>query len=150
MKTNKALTSAAYMLSRRPLTEKMLTEKLYAKEYTDDDIKDVISRMKELGALNDELYARIYVSSQIKKGYGKTRIKMNLRSKGISQDIIDTLHINTDIEIITKLIHKKLAGIISDRKQIDKTFAMLVRKGFTYEDINMAIRSYKEEIEDAY
>lgn len=150
MKTNKALTYAAYMLSRRPLTEKMLTEKLYAKEYTDDDIIEATARMKELGALNDELYAKLFVNSQIKKGYGKTRIKMNLRSKGIDKDIIDALEINTDIDIIKKFIHKKLDGIILDKKQNDKAFAMLVRKGFTYDDINIAMRIYKEEIENAH
>lgn len=150
MKTNKALTSAAYMLSRRPLTEKMLAKKLSEKEYKEDDIIKALERMKELGALNDELYANMYVSSQLKKGYGKTRIKMNLRSQGIEKDIIDALEINTDIDTIKKLIHKKLDGVISDRKQVDKVFAMLVRKGFTYEDINIAIRAYKEEIENAY
>lgn len=150
MKTNKALNYAVYMLSRRPLTEKMLIKKLSEKEYTDDDIIKAVERMRELGALNDTLYANMYMNSQIKKGYGKNRIKMNLRAKGVEKDIIDTLEINADIDIIKKLIHKKLSGIISDRKQNDKAIAMLMRKGFTYDDINIAMRSYKEEIENAY
>lgn len=146
----KALNSAAGMLSRRALTEKQIREKLAKKEYTDDIIESVIGRLYYLDLIDDSKYAESALRSLKIRGYGKLRIRYELIRKGVPKNIAEEAlcDFEADNDILFKLIDKRLKGECFDIKEIQKTSASLARKGYTWEEINTAIKNYKRYMED--
>ena len=54
-----AANTAAAMLSRRPLSEKMLLRRLREKQFSEDSTQYAAERMRLLGALDDTAYAEL-------------------------------------------------------------------------------------------
>ncbi|MBQ9020256.1 RecX family transcriptional regulator [Candidatus Saccharibacteria bacterium] len=102
-------------------------------EISDEDIGAVIGRLVSKGYLDDAQFARYYVENRfVKKGVAKKRLMMELREKGVAEDLIvmafDEVGRN-DREEIMKIIAKKRRRYDTDEKLI----AYLVRQGFDFE-----------------
>ena len=77
-------------LGRRSMSVKELTEKLTTKNYEEEEIKETIIRLLDFGYLNDEKFARDRIRSRAElTGWGKQRIVMELRKKGVASTIIE-------------------------------------------------------------
>lgn len=108
----------------------------------------VLSRLIDYGFLNDEEYTRLFLTSRIQnKPRSLFMIKQELRTKGIDQNVIDKVIANettTDIDLIVRLLEKKL----KDRKPVDlkdkKLLSFLQRKGFSWDNIKQGIEKYNE------
>lgn len=77
-----ALDAAGELLSARVYTEASLGSKLKSKGYSREDIENCLLRLKELGYLDDEAYAKSYARQAMEKGHGKRKIAFDLRRKG--------------------------------------------------------------------
>ena len=106
--------------------------------YTNQDIEAVINRLTEKGYLSDEKFAAFFVENRnYKKGISKKRIILDLRKKGISQDIIEKAFASserTDSEEIKKIIAKK-----SKKYSSEQLISYLVRQGFDYQQSKDAV-----------
>lgn len=101
-------------------------------EITDENIKKVIIRLKERGYVDDEKFARFFVENKNqKKGISRRRLELELRNKGINNEIIERIfseNLRDEAEEIKKIIIKK-------RKKYtdEKLISYLVRQGFDYQ-----------------
>ena len=147
---DRAAAAAARMLSRRPLSEATLLDKLREKEFSEDSVQYAAERMRLLGALDDTAFARRIVRSYAGKGCGKLRIRQELEKRGIPRDIAqDALEeFEPDWDAMTALLHKRLRGDVSDRTQNQKAFAALQRRGFSFQQIRQAMERYCEWLEN--
>ena len=147
---DRAAAAAARMLSRRPLSEAALVNKLREKEFSEDSVQYAAERMHCLGALDDAAFARRIVRSYAGKGCGKLRIRQELDKRGIPRDVAqDALEeFEPDWDAMTALLHKRLRGDVSDRAQNEKAFAALQRRGFSFQQIREAMERYCEQCED--
>lgn len=145
-----AANTAAAMLSRRPLSEKMLLRRLREKEFSEDSAQYAAERMRLLGALDDAAFAELIVRSYRAKGCGKLRIRQELEQRGIPREISQEAleEFEPDWDAMTALLHKKLRGDVSDRTQVDKACAALQRKGFSFSQIRQALAYYREELDE--
>ena len=145
-----AANTAAAMLSRRPLSEKMLLRRLREKEFSEDSAQYAAERMCLLGALDDAAFAELIVRSYRAKGCGKLRIRQELEQRGIPREISQEAleEFEPDWDAMTALLHKKLRGDVSDRTQVDKACAALQRKGFSFSQIRQALAYYREELDE--
>ena len=145
-----AANTAAAMLSRRPLSEKMLLRRLREKEFSEDSAQYAAERMRLLGALDDAAFAERIVRSYRAKGCGKLRIRQELEQRGIPREISQEAleEFEPDWDAMTALLHKKLRGDVSDRTQVDKACAALQRKGFSFSQIRQALAYYREELDE--
>ena len=145
-----AANTAAAMLSRRPLSEKMLLRRLREKEFSEDSAQYAVERMRLLGALDDAAFAELIVRSYRAKGCGKLRIRQELEQRGIPREISQEAleEFEPDWDAMTALLHKKLRGDVSDRTQVDKACAALQRKGFSFSQIRQALAYYREELDE--
>jgi regulatory protein len=90
-------------------------------------------RLKELGYIDDQLYARRFLESRNRsRPKGKKLIQLELRNKGVSRDIIDGLDGPTDIELARVAVQKKYSlwkrlPIVEQKR---KLFGFLQRRGF--------------------
>ncbi len=139
---------ALYYLSRQDHTEKELFLKL-EKSFGKKASKLAVERMVELNYVNDLSFANRYLESLViyqNKSLRETEAK--LRQKGIDSE---TLSIAKDeffekfdyssVDTIKEIINKKYLTELKsgDRKQKEKIFAALLRKGFSSGDIASAM-----------
>lgn len=103
--------------------------------------------MKE-NYLNEERFTRSYIRGKFYiKNWGKTKIKINLKQKGITEKLISTCFDEIDendyLNIITKIYENyegKLKGLQNYQKK-HKTIKYLLNKGFEYEAILQVIEN---------
>jgi len=111
------------------------------KEKTNQMITRVIDRLRTKGYINDEAFAKAWISSrQLTKKSSKRKLEQELRAKNVDQDIISTLLQSADINEEVNLrafIDKKRRNI----KYHDdvKLTQYLLRQGFNYQDIKDAL-----------
>lgn len=111
--------------------------------YYPDIICDrVIGILEEYGYLNDHEYAGYYFTGRI-KSKSCTVIKNELRNKGISDDIINSVITETDYDetaaIEAYIKKKRINPNELDYKEKSKLCASLLRKGYKFDDIQRTV-----------
>jgi regulatory protein len=146
-----AKSQAVKYLSYRHITEAQLFDKLKNKGYDEDIIWDVINELKSIGYINDLIFAEKYVYDRIKlKPKSKKMLKMELISKGVSEDIADQvlneMEIDEDV-VIDRLIKKKFGKYNIKEPQIEKKiYYFLLHRGFSMENIRSALKRMTNSI----
>ena len=123
-------------------SEKQVKDYLFGKGYTAKTVKYVVDKLHEYNYLNDELYAKAYISNfQHKKD--KRLISFELESKGVSREIINNLMENFDEndEIINALADKFLKNKPKDNKTAKKLMNHLFSKGYSFDKINKVVKN---------
>ena len=144
---------AVKLMGKFSYTYKGMRDKLVKKGYSEDISVKVAEHYKELGYLDDSIYAEKYIKDAVNfKHHGPARIKYDLIQKGVDEYIIDDAFSKLDIdftEVLASLVSVKAVGEdLTDKKRRDKFVGYLSRKGFQYYEINDAINEYIEQQED--
>jgi regulatory protein len=141
-------------LSFRPRSEKEMRDYLKRKTENlkpkiDEDITErIIQSLKRDKFLNDEEFARMWIRERtLIKPKAIRVIKMELKQKGISKELIDSLFENSDdfpidLDLAVKLTEKKLRTIHdqTDKYKVkEKLGRYLASKGFDWDTIKAAI-----------
>ena len=84
----KAKNTVYQLLKYRPRSEKEIYDKLTEKNFSKNIIDNIISYFKDVELINDNLFTRGWISSRLTKPYGLTRIRYELKQKGIKKEII--------------------------------------------------------------
>ncbi len=145
----RAKSRALWYLSRSDHSEKALKEKLIAAGFDPEACREAVSRMAELGLVDDESYARRLAEYLSASGSSKREIAFKLSQKGIPSDIVKDIISQDETDEKEKLLHlieTKYKNRLSGEKEIEKVFAALIRKGFSYSDVRSALRAYSEQI----
>ena len=151
----RAWLNALDLISMRSHSKKELVTKLRRK-YSQNTAEAVAEKAAELGLIDDEAFAEMYARELIeRKKYGISRVKNELRLKGISSHIIESVLLSLDIdskESIINLVERKYARKLSDEKGRRQVFAALQRLGYSYSDIKSALNEFdmSDECEDFY
>ena len=133
------LHSAVAYLARREHSEKELTDKLLKKEFSIDDIAEVMQYLQERNYQSDLRYAESYQRNRVSKGYGWLFIKNTYRQHNITTDIIQTLILNNEIDwyLQAEIAYNKRFGetSIKDAKEKAKRIRFLQYRGFSTDQI---------------
>lgn len=123
-------------------SEKQVKDYLFGKGYTAKTVKFVIEKLHEYNYLNDEIFAKAYISNYSNKK-GKRLIAFELESKGVSREIVNNLLDNFDEndEIINNLADKFLKNKPRDNKTAKKLINHLFSKGFSFDKINKVVKN---------
>ena len=142
------------LLSRRPYGIKELIKKLCEKGHERDAAEKACERLRELGLLNDEIYAEILAKELIeRKNYSIKRVKQELLFRGVSREIVDNTvdSLDNDAEYrIILVIKKKYINKLNDEKGRKRAIDGLMRLGYSYSQIKSALNSIDEYSEDEY
>ena len=123
---------------------------LIKKKAPDDVIERIITSLLEHKFLNDEAFARSWVLNRARlKPKGKTLLKIELRQKGITDDIVQKVlaevqeEIPSELEQAKSLIAKKMERMKDDSREqtYSKVGGFLARRGFSWDVIKKAIDS---------
>ena len=139
-----AKTNAVKYIMYKPRTQYEVRNKLLKLEYDEELIEEVINELLLLEYLNDNLYAEKFIkNSQSIKPMSKNMIKYKLKEKGISDDIIQNVLRDNEIdeiELARDLFFKKTKGKPLDEKELNKVKGFLARKGFSLSIINKVVK----------
>ena len=130
------------LLARKPMSRRETEQKLRAWEAGEEETAAICDRMEELGLLNDAEYARRLVRHYSAKGYGERRLKDELYRRGISREYWDEAlsQAGDNGAALDAFLEKKLAGREVDRKELKKVSDALARRGFSWPEIDVAVR----------
>lgn len=140
---------AMELLSRRPMSEKELVDKLIRKGEDEETAADCARWLRENGFLNDESYAAAVARHYAAKGYGPGRVQAELSRRGVDRelwdDTLEAMPENTDK--LDRFISSRLTDP-EDRDQVRKVSAALYRRGYSWEEIRSALRRFNAETEE--
>ena len=145
----KAFNSAIRSLKLRDHSEKEIKDKLRQKEFNNSVIEKAIAKLYKLDFLNDERFARIWVSDRIKlKPKGKKALEIELKQKGVHSNIIEkvlekSFGENGELELAKKVFakaDKKYSGLGSKEKK-QKITEYMMRKGFRWGEVEKAFEN---------
>lgn len=136
--------NALNLLTRRDHSRLELKQKLLRKDYDPDDIDFILNRLTESDLLNDHRFAESYIRYRSSRGFGPTRIRMELQTKGVAESIIAELVQITDnawFADVRNVWHKQFKGRLpADKNERAKQMRFLYNRGFTQEHINSVYR----------
>lgn len=135
------------LLKSRDYTKKQLADKLRKSNYTEEVIEEALNYVESFHYIDDVRYAKDYLiwhGTQM----SKKNIAQKLLQKGISQADFDMAYMqwqqdgneqNEDAQIQALLSKRHFHKEDADRKELQKTYAFLARKGFESEKIYRAL-----------
>ena len=144
------MAAALRMLAARSLSERQLRERLLARPSADAAVIDnCIKRLKELGFIDDSLFARNYAGYRVKtKPMGRSRLARELAGKKVSREEIsgaldDVFDEVGEEALIDRAIEKRIRthGRPLDRAGAKRMFDHLARLGFAYDLILRKLRA---------
>ncbi len=147
----RAFNAGMNLLSYRAHGKKELVNKLVSKKYDRSSAEKAVERLEELKLINDADFAEMLAKHlSERKGYSEKRVIQELLHRGIdrqtAENAVLTLDKNADERII-ELLEKKYCRYLGDEKGRRRTFNALLRLGYSYSDINSAIRRFEEDKE---
>lgn len=140
---------ALRLLTGRDYTVAAIARKLAARDISGHDLETTIIRLEREGWLNDDRYAARFAEAALASGrfYG-SRLRMEMRRRGFSQDVISAaiaplLAEYDEVSEVRALAARRYPGFsymaASDAEK-RKVFGFLQRRGYGFSAIMRALR----------
>ena len=140
---------ALLLLGRRPFSRREVERKLEDLGASQEEYSAVCDRLEELNFLDDGRYARQVVRHYAAKGYGVRKLRDELYRRGVPRQLWEEAmeEAETAASAIDAFLEKKLRGS-REPKDLKKASDALARRGYTWSEINEALRRYGAEPEE--
>ncbi len=138
-----AVEKANDYIGLRMHSKRELYEKLLKKGYEKRVIMTALDKLEEYHYVDDNLFAKLFIEQN--KNYSKKMLENKLKQKGISPDIIfenfSSYEDNDEILLCKRQAEKYIKGKdISKDGAVQKLFASLARKGFSFDVIKKSTK----------
>ena len=142
-----ALDRSVRMLAERSCSRREIERKLTLARF-DPDVTDlVLFKLEKENLLNDREFAMQWVHSRSRK-YGASRIRQELRTKGIDEDIaseiLEDLSEEDQLRQAVALAVKKIRSLqpsCEEKKWKQRITSFLVRRGYSWD---LALKAFEE------
>ncbi len=136
----KAYARTLDLIARRQRSEKEIREYARRKKWEPEWTEKIILKLQEKNYLNDEAFARMWVSSRAHlKNISKKKLRLELLQKGIVSEVIDrTIEQSDEYDeqnSLRQLVRKKRTRY----DDIQKLKMYLARQGFRFDDIKKVL-----------
>lgn len=132
-------------MARREHSAVELIKKLQERDYAESAVRSVVAALAAEGLQSDDRFAGEYVRNRVEKGYGPVRIKLELRKRGINDDLI-CLHLDMhEPAWLQRAAHarEKRFGrrLPADFREQAQQMRFLEQRGFSGEQIRKLFRA---------
>lgn len=145
--TIRAKKRALFLLEQMDRTEQQLKEKLKKNGYPEACIEAAVSYVIEFHYIDDLRYAEHYIRYHQQKK-SRQKLKMDLMQKGVAKDTIEQaleeFFDSDERRKILALLEKRHYDAACDRKEQQRTYQFLMRRGFKSSDILSVMRCNEE------
>jgi regulatory protein len=147
--------AAVHYLSYRPRSEPELRQRLRRRGFNDDSVETIITRLKELDLVDDIAFAQFWKENRESfSPRSQWLTRLELRQKGVSEDIIDQVVDTIDDEdsayraALKKARSLSMTDYQSFRRRLGEH---LKRRGFSYRVINTTVnRLWQDQVGESY
>ena len=145
----RAREKALRLLDYRPRSSKEIERRLAKAGFAEEVVEETLRRLDELGLIDDRQFARMWINRR--KALGKTRIKWELRQKGVSNDVVEEALLAVDPETeYRSAVEAARVRWEKDRSPDERTrrrrlAAYLQRKGFGWDVISGVLNELSGE-----
>jgi len=135
---------------------KILKQKLLAKNFTSEQIDNLLDRYEEIGLINDYTNGKSYASELINNSlYGKNIVVKKLYEKLDDKELINTIisEIYTeysDEETCRKYIEKKIKTVNLNKDTLVIINKQLINHGFDFKTIRTIIKEIDDGLKPDY
>ncbi|WP_052417315.1 regulatory protein RecX [Cellvibrio mixtus] len=133
--------AAMNLLAMREHSVKELTEKLERKFPGSGLVEQVINKLAEQNLQSDERFAVAFIAMRQRQGKGSALIRMELRDKGISSELIGALIDDADsiwFELAQNIRQKRFHDLPADGREKARQMRFLHSRGFAGRHIQAA------------
>lgn len=140
----RALNDAVRMLSRRACSTGEIRTGLLRRRYSDQTIEMVLYKLSREKLTDDRSFAIQWSHYRMRKSLGKSRIRQELRQKGVPEENIEEAVLCVDedalFEQALRYAVKKLKNITDEKneKDIQRAVRSLVQRGYDWETAKQA------------
>ena len=134
-------TIAMDYLSRREHSRHELKKKLLARDFALNDINAALDQLASENWQSDARFSENYVHYRAASGFGPLRIIMELRARGVADDMIDQ-HVNANDAIWKErviVVQKK--KFLGSTKSVEQQCRFLLHRGFSPESVYSCCRA---------
>ena len=140
-----AFNLAVNYLSKYEKTEKEIGNYLISKGFL-PEVKDaVLSKLKDYKYVNDLNFCENFFKMSQNK-YGKNKIKMLLKQKGVSEEVINQTQLKSPDGVLDALAVKYMKNKEKTAQNKQKCAKFLLGRGFSWDEVSATLR--KLDIED--
>lgn len=144
-------TIAMDRLAVRDRSRYELLDALARRRFPEEVAREVVDGLEREGLVDDERFARAWVESRGRtKGLAQSVLRLELRRKGIADDIVDAVMADVDPDserqAAHRLVQRKLRSVqgLDQSVQVRRLTSMLARKGYAPQ---VAFDVVREELE---
>jgi len=146
------LSAALRMLARRPYSLAEMRRALERKCADSNQVRQAITRLRELHYLDDKKFAEHYASSLARnRAYGRQRIRRELKAKlvdyrQIEPALTQAFEETNERDLLEQTLDKKIRALRLPltRPKLAALCQSLLRRGFRGDDIMKAVRARSE------
>lgn len=147
MTPDQALNRAAAYCSQAERAPQDVEDKLRNWEVSDEDIEQIMQRLRDDNFLNEERYVHAFINDKfLYERWGRIKIIFALRQKGISGSIVnntldDVIDPDAYLETLTDLLRAKMRGmsVPLDQRNRAKLYRFAQQRGFEAGFISRAL-----------
>jgi len=143
--TAKATDSAIRLLTSRPRSVREIRDRLKRKQFDDETIDRVITRLRDWRYIDDEAFARYWVENrESNRPRGRRLLEHELRLKGVDRDTVAEAIDDAEIDERTGALEIGRAKLRSYRNEEGSVArrrlgAFLARRGYGYEVVKSVL-----------
>ena len=147
----RARNSAMRLLARREHSRTELRGKLMDRGFENDLVEELLQGLEDQDLLSDERFAISLVASRAETGYGPNRIGLELRNRGVSEELARESLAKAEIDWEERVTDQAAKKFGSDPAQTFPEWARrakyLERRGFGQDAIRLAIGNFDRSAE---
>jgi len=126
---------ALRLLARREHTRQELERKLTPHAGSSEEVKDLLSGLKQKNQLSEERFAEER-ARQLARKYGAARIRQDLKAKGVSEELIARFSSSeNEMQKAKEILERKYRTPAATREEKAKRMRFLQSRGFSSEVI---------------
>ena len=147
----RARNSAMRLLARREHSRAELRGKLIGRGFEIHLVEELLQRLEKQDFLSDERFAISLIASRAETGYGPNRISLELRNRGVSEELTSETLAKAEVDWEERLTDQVARKFGSDPAQTFPEWARraryLERRGFGQDAIRLAIGNFERSAE---
>ncbi|MEC9247494.1 MAG: regulatory protein RecX [Pseudomonadota bacterium] len=119
-----------------------LINKSRKKGIEDFDVSRILDGLKEQGLQSDERFAIEFLHSKAEAGFGPSRIRRDLSSRGVGKELINLVFQESEVDWLAnakKVFERKFPEQSSELKEYAKRVRFLNYRGFEQDDIKKVV-----------
>jgi regulatory protein len=127
-------------LARREHSRAELARKLAPHAESPGALEQLLDALAANKQLSDERYAELR-AYQLSRKYGAARIRLDLKAKGVAQELVERVGREGELERAASILQRKYRAPASSRAERARRMRFLQQRGFSHDTIRRLLSS---------